>query len=140
RHCGDEVDVVSDPYLARARELIVQHVVDDPVVARLVCVAVAGREVRARLLFTGREELHVVVTGPGRVPARDVHPHTVVQMDDIDRGDTAVGETEVRADTDDVAVLLRLRDRAREGDVVLAWRNRKRSSFEMETRRPHGDA
>ena len=56
RRRGNEVDVVGDPHLVRLRERVVQHVVEQPVVARRVLVAVARRQHEARLLFARGEE------------------------------------------------------------------------------------
>ena len=115
-----EVEVVGDPNLVGLRQLVVQHVVQQPLVfARVELVAVARVREHARLLFTGREEAFRQARN-GRVVPREVQPHAMVEVDHVDGGHGAVGKAKVRRHAEDVAVFFGLRDRARVADVVLS--------------------
>ena len=107
--CGKEVEVVGDPDLLALRRQVVEHVVEDPAVGRAVLVAVAGRELGRRLLLAGGEEA-LGERRDRRVWSRRVEPHPVMQVDDVDRRNGAVGPLEVRRHPQDPPVDVGLGD------------------------------
>ena len=137
-----------------------EHVVDEPLVRRLVLVAVALRQDhRGLLLARGEEQLLAegaaaagsVLAAPAwrsrrwrrlacrlrcrasTAAAAEVHPHAVVQVDDVDPRHLTVAPDQVRIDRRDVAVHLRLRHvGAAEHDVVLARLDLDRAVLELE--------
>ena len=126
----DEVDVVGDPHLRAVRGEVVDHVVEIPVVGSLVGIAVARRELQIRLLLPHREE-PLRQTRHGRILRRQVQPHRMMQVDDIDTRRLAVRVLEVRTNTDDPTVDgWPLRDAVR--NVVLAGLDRERTNPEMQ--------
>ena len=128
----DEVDVVGDPHLLTLRRVVVEHVVEEPAVGGLVRVAVAGRELEIRLLLADREEA-LGQAGHRGVGRRQVQPHRVVQVDDVDARRLAVRVDEVGADADDPAVFFRLlRLRAAVRDVVLTGFDGERTDLEVQ--------
>ncbi len=128
----DEIDVVRDPHLRPVRGEVVDHVVEQPVVGGLVRVAVAGRELQVRLLFPDCEE-PLWKTGRRRVRGRQIEPHRVVEVDDVDARCLAVRVHEVGANTDDPTVDGRLLHRRTAVlDVVLARLDRKRTDLEVQ--------
>ena len=112
RRRGHEVHVPRDPHPVGARREVVDHVVEDPLVARAVAPAEALRQPDRGLLLPRR---------PGRAPVDD--PDRVVQVDDVDRRDLPVRAHEVRPEARDEAVDLRALPRRVERDGVLAGRD-----------------
>ena len=108
----DEVDVVGDVHLGRRRRQVVDHVVHDPVVLRLVDPAVAVRRVEDRLLLARREQ---------RPEVRD--PDGVVEVDDVHARDRPVLVREVGLEARDVPGDVRLELVALELDRVLPRRD-----------------
>ena len=107
----DEAEVVGEVDVVRLAQQVVDHVVEDPDVARLVGQAVAGRQPHRRLLLAGGEE----------DPPAEREPDAVVEMEHIHPRNRVVRlPPQVGLDRGDVAVLGRLLHERREGDPVLA--------------------
>ena len=122
RRVGDEVERVGDVDPIPVREQVVDHVVQDPLVARLVAVAEALRQPQIGLLLAGGE----------RQLAVD-EPHRVVQVQDVDARDRAVDPLEVGAEADDPAGALGLRHAvAVDRDRVLARLDHDRAVLELQ--------
>ena len=116
-----EVHVPRDPHPVGAGREVVDHVVEDPLVARPVAPAEAPRAAGSR-------------SSPPRRPGRAAvdEPDRVVQVDDVDRRDLPVGAHEVRPEARDEAVDLRPLPRRVEPDDVLPGRDPDRAEAEVQ--------
>src|SRR5262249_11091293 len=94
----DEVDVPHETDARGERQLVVDHLVERPAIARPVRIAVSPRDMEDSLLLAGEEER----------PALAVDPYAMVQMDDVHRRPRAVEVLQVRLHAHDVAVNRRL--------------------------------
>src|SRR5262249_29517559 len=121
---GDEIEVPDETDARRDGQLVVDHLVEGPAIARLVRIAVSAWDGEDGLFFAAAEE----------EAALAVAPDGVVEMDDVHRRHLAVDVVEIGTHAHDVAVdrrLLVLRDRD-QLDRVLPRQDPDRRRLEVE--------